>query len=454
MVTLGNGNARDELLTPVVASAASAGIADGHACALLLHFGRSVRPGRVVAWSRRAFATRWFRPFHQPARLAIIIGKVAVCSRCSSIVPEAAQFCPECGAQIARKPTALTTGSEINLEDWGRAVLGHVIGEGGMGVVYRGWLYYNPAGRLANTPPHPVAVKLLHPELQGRRRARKMFLREAGTLARLSHPNVVHFFGLSEQSGQLALVLELVHGEPLSDLIQRLRLESRRNPNLPCLPLAQAWHYFAQLLGALAAIHALGILHRDVKSSNVLVRADGVAKITDFGIAQVPAEDAKETGGSQPGTGAYMSPEQVLGKPLDPRSDLYSAAIVLFEMLTGVTPFDSPERNELMIRTAQVDEAPAAPSRLIKQAPPMLDLLMARALAKDPTHRYGSAIELGEAFRSAFGLPDSPGWQLEQRLADVAKTMSDLELRAETPAPDVAAEAAEVGTGIMTAFSK
>jgi serine/threonine-protein kinase len=348
----------------------------------------------------------------------------------------------------------LTTGSEIDLEGWGRAVLGHVIGEGGMGVVYRGWLYYNPTGRFASTPPHPVAVKLLHPELQGRRRARKMFLREAATLARLAHPNVVHFFGLSEQGGQLALVLELVHGEPLSDLIQRVRSESRRSPNLPCLPLTQAWHYFAQLLGALAGIHALGILHRDVKPSNVLVRGDGVAKITDFGIAQVPAEEARETGGTQPGTGAYMSPEQVLGKPLDPRSDLYSAAIVLFEMLTGVTPFDSPERSELMVRAAQVDEAPPAPSRLIPSAPPLLDLLMARALAKEPEHRFGSAIELGEAFRTAFGLPDSPGWKLEQRLAEVAKTMSELELSAQTPPPAMAAQAAEVGTGIMTAFSK
>ncbi len=83
-----------------------------------------------------------------------------------------------------------------------------------MGVVYRGWLYYNPAGRFANTPPHPIAVKLLHPLLQGKARARKLFLREATALARLSHPNIVHFFGLSDFDGQLALVMELVHGDP------------------------------------------------------------------------------------------------------------------------------------------------------------------------------------------------------------------------------------------------
>ena len=279
--------------------------------------------------------------------------------------------------------SAIGPGAELELEDWGRAVLGHIIGEGGMGVVYRGWLYYNPAGRFANTPPHPIAVKLLHPQLQGKARARKLFMREATALARLSHPNIVHFFGLTDFDGQLALVMELVHGESLSELIQRVRVESRRGP-LPALPLAHAWHYFAQLLGALAAIHALGILHRDIKSSNVLVRGDGVIKVTDFGIAQVPAEEARNTGGMAPGTGAYMSPEQVLNQPLDPRSDLYSAAIVLYEMLAGVTPFDAPDRSELMVRTAQVDEAPAPLSSVLRQAPPVLDLLMARALAKDP----------------------------------------------------------------------
>jgi serine/threonine-protein kinase len=368
------------------------------------------------------------------------------------VVVDEASFCPHCGRPIVKVKMQIGPGAELDLEDWGRAVLGHAIGEGGMGIVYRGWLYYNPAGRFAHTPPHPIAVKLLHPLLQGKARARKLFLREANALARLSHPNVVHFFGLSDFSGQLALVMELVHGESLSDLIQRVRSESRRAP-IPALPLAQAWHYFAQLLGALAALHALGILHRDVKSSNVLVRGDGVLKLTDFGIAQVPAEEVKSTGGMAPGTGAYMSPEQVLNKPLDPRSDLYSAAIVLYEMLTGVTPFDAPERDELMVRTAQVDEAPAPLSSVLKQAPPVLDLLMARALAKDPALRYGSAVELGETFRNALGLPQSPGWLLQQRLADVAKTMSELELPSPAQA-ELGQRAVAVGNDLEAALRK
>ena len=380
---------------------------------------------------------------------------VAECVACKSIVVDEARFCPECGTRIvqAARPS-IGPGAELDLEDWGRAVLGHAIGEGGMGVVYRGWLYYNPAGRFANTPPHPIAVKLLHPLLQGKARARKLFMREATALARLSHPNIVHFFGLSDFDGQLALVMELVHGEALSDLIARVHRESlaRRAP-LPALPLAQAWHYFAQLLGALASIHAFGILHRDIKSSNVLVRGDGVIKVTDFGIAQVPAEEARNTGGMAPGTGAYMAPEQVLNHPLDARADLYSAAIVLYEMLTGVTPFDSPDRSELMVRAAQIEQVPAKLSSILKQAPEVLDRLMARALAKDPALRYGSAVELGETFRSALGLPEAPGWSLQQELAQVAKTMSQLQLPVPAGA-ELGQQAARMGTDIMAAFRK
>lgn len=377
---------------------------------------------------------------------------VAVCAACKSIVVEEARFCPECGSKITKPKPTIGPGAELDLEDWGRAVLGHTIGEGGMGVVYRGWLYYNPAGRFAGTAPHPIAVKLLHPSLQGKARARKLFVREATALARLNHPNIVHFFGLSDFDGQLALVMELVHGEPLSDLIQRVRTESRRGP-LPCLPLAQAWHYFAQLLGALASIHAFGILHRDIKASNLLVRGDGVVKVTDFGIAQVPAEEARNTGGMAPGTGAYMSPEQVLSKPLDPRSDLYSAAIVLYEMLTGVTPFDRPDRNELMVRTAQLQEEAAPLSSLLALSPPVLDQLMTRALAKDPTHRFASAVDMGNTFRDALGLPEGPGWAAQQDLAKVAKTMSQLQM-AVAEVAELGHQAAQAGHDILSAYRK
>jgi len=303
-------------------------------------------------------------------------------------------------------------------------MMGRVIGDGGMGTVHRGWLYYNPSGPRAGTPPHEVAIKILHPSLSSRPHVRKLFLGEAEALANLSHPNIVHFHGLAESQGQLAIILEFVDGESLDVVIDR-HVKRATPGGLPALPFMRAWHYFQQLLGALAATHALGIVHRDIKPANLLIRRDGLAKLTDFGIARLPADVARSTGGMQPGTGAYMSPEQVNGVRLDGRSDLYSAAIVLFEMLTGKTPFDSGSRNELMIRAAQLEEMPPPLTQFVPQAPPVLNLLLARALAKSPEHRFPSAIDLGNAFRSALQIPDTSGWQAQQAMAAGARSIAD-----------------------------
>ncbi|MCC6900858.1 MAG: protein kinase [Polyangiaceae bacterium] len=376
---------------------------------------------------------------------------MALCRSCKHVLEDTARFCTECGApQPAREARRFGEGSELDL-GFGRVIVGDRVGEGGMGVVHRAWLYYDPEGEQAGTPPHPVAVKVLHPLLKSRDRARRLFLGEAAALSRLSHPNIVHFFAMTEPAGQLALVLELVEGEPLSAMIER-HAKHATPGGLPCMPFMRAWHFFSQLLGALAAIHALGIIHRDVKPSNMLVRVDGVMKLTDFGIARLPADDARNTGGMAPGTGAYMSPEQVLGKEIDGRTDLYSAAIVLFEMLTGVTPFDAPTRNEIMVRTAQVEEPPPAFSSYVPSAPAVLDLLFARALAKDPMHRFGSAIELGEAFRRALDLPESAGWEAQQRLADNARAISQLGLPASTGQPLAKTQADQLRTDVMHAY--
>jgi eukaryotic-like serine/threonine-protein kinase len=393
------------------------------------------------------------------------------------LVPEA-RFCPQCGLGVPKPRQRIGPGSEVVLGDLGKCVLGHAIGEGGMGVVYRGWLYYNPAGRFASTPPHPVALKVLHPLIRGRPRAERLFRHEAEVLAKLSHPNIVHYFGLFEHDGELCIAMELVQGESLAELVQRT---NARGGPLPRLPFAQAWHYLAQLLGSLASLHALGVIHRDVKSANVLIRSDDIAKLTDFGIARLPAELAKDSGGMAPGTGAYMAPEQVMGTPLDGRADLYAAAIVMFEMLTGVTPFDDPNRTELVVRAAQLDEAPPPITRLVRGAPAGLDLVFARALAKHRDLRYDSARALGDAFRTALGLPESAGWKAQAELSRVAKTLSMAMPQApdegvagvpettddvpplqqtkpeEPPAPAVRAAKAEAeryATDVMTAFKK
>jgi serine/threonine-protein kinase len=319
---------------------------------------------------------------------------------------------------------------------------------------------------------------VLHPLIRGRPRAEKLFRHEAEILGKLSHPNIVHCFGLYEHEGELCIAMELVQGESLAELLQRAG--AAPGARLPRLPFAQAWHYLAQLLGALESLHALGIVHRDVKSANVLIRTDDIAKLTDFGIARLPAELAEQSGGLAPGTGAYMAPEQVMGQPLDARADLYAAAIVMFEMLTGTTPFDSPERTELVVRAAQLDEAAPPITKLVPGAPSALDVVFARALAKNRDLRYDTARALGDAFRVALGLPDSPGWRAQAELSRVAKTLSmalpqfsdepsspRLPPTADEPivpaapelppSPAVAAAVAEAdryATDVMTAFKK
>ncbi len=319
----------------------------------------------------------------------------------------------------------LAPGATIDV-GYGRIVLDARIGEGGMGVVWRAWLFWSPASGRAHEPPAPLALKVLHTRARSRKDLRSFFMDEAEALKQLSHPNIVRFYAMVEQGGVLAIAMEYVEGDTLDEVIARhvARARIAGALALPGMPFLRAWYYFQQLLGALAATHALGFVHRDVKPSNVLVRKDGIVKLTDFGIARPssaadpsPRTPPDEAGDLAPGTGAYMSPEQVLSKPLDGRSDLYSAGIVLFEMLAGQTPFPTDGKTEFMIRRDQVETRPPAIRAFLPQAPPVLDLLFARALAKDPAARFSSAIDMGNAFRAALSLPVTPEWQAQAEMA-------------------------------------
>jgi serine/threonine protein kinase len=329
---------------------------------------------------------------------------------------------------------------------YARVVLDERIGEGGMGVVWRGWLFHAPDGKRAKDPPQMIALKVLRAQAQAKREIRQLFLNEADALRRLSHPNVVGYidlidWGAGKDGGGaswLVLAMEYVHGDTLEDVIARHVARSRLAGSgvLPGMIFRRAWYYFEQLLGALAAIHALGIVHRDVKPSNVLVRHDGIVKLTDFGIARLTGKGSLRPPPSQldqamvdlaPGTGAYMSPEQVLQGPLDARSDLYSAGVVLYEMLSGKTPF-SAEAGEFMVRKDQVETPPPPIRTWLAQAPPVIDALFARALAKDPELRFPTAVEMASAFRVALGMPETPEWAAQEQIAKEASAQHGLAL--------------------------
>ena len=334
----------------------------------------------------------------------------------------AQRVCPRCHAlQPARE--SIGPGVTIDRGD-ARLVVDARLGEGGMGVVWRAWVFRAP-GTPGAGEAEPVALKVLRPQAMIQPGVRELFLREAEALKRLSHPNVVGFHDLFEHDGSLVLSIEHVEGETLETVLARhiARAHLRGGHGLPAMPMLRAWYYFQQLLGALAAIHALGIVHRDVKPSNVLVRLDGLVKLGDFGIARfVDTPVTAATRELAPGTGAYMSPEQVLSRPLDGRSDLYSAAIVLYEMLTGRTPFLG-DQGEFAVRRAQVETPPPPIRAYLPQATPIVDVLFARALAKDPAARFESAIEMGDAFRTALGMPDTPEWRAQADIAFAARTI-------------------------------
>jgi serine/threonine protein kinase len=359
------------------------------------------------------------------------------CPHCGAAISPESRVCPSCGALQPVKKTGFTAGSTVDLGD-ARIVLDAQLGEGGMGIVWRGWLFHAPGTPRASDPPLPIAFKALAPRARAVPELRALFLREAEAMRALSHPNVVRFHALADRAGELGIAMELVDGDNLEAVIARHVARARlAGPHgLPGLPFRRAWHYMEQLLGGLGGAHALGLVHRDVKPSNVLIRRDGMVKLSDFGIAQLssqPDPAMADPNVLPPGTGPYMSPEQVLARPLDGRSDLYSAGIVLYEMIAGRTPFDTEGRGELVMRQDHVLTPPPPVRRFVPQAPPILDALFLRALAKDPSARFGSAIEMGDAFRSALGIPESPEWRAQAELAHVARVSTPPDARSSSP---------------------
>ncbi|HEY7345990.1 MAG TPA: Stk1 family PASTA domain-containing Ser/Thr kinase [Gaiella sp.] len=297
----------------------------------------------------------------------------------------------------------------------GRYRLERRLGSGGMADV---WLAEDQElGR-------KVAIKMLHERYANDTQFVERFRREATHAAGLSHPNVVSIFDRGEAEGSYFIVMEYVEGRTLKELIVTRG---------PC-PVPVAISYVRQVLAALRYAHRNGIVHRDIKPHNVLVDHEGRVKVADFGIARAGSSQMTEAG-SIIGTAQYLSPEQARGAPVDESSDLYSTGIVLYELLTGKVPFTGETPVEIAMK--HLSQVPPAPSTIRSEIPRDLDLVVLRALAKEPADRYRSAKEMDRDLELV-GRGDAVGPETEEAATMVLKGES-------TAATAVAARAPSYG---------
>lgn len=293
-----------------------------------------------------------------------------------SAPPPAAPPPPAPPAGAPRGP--LAEGTLID----GKYEVTRVLGQGGMGVVY--------LARDIHTGLD-VVVKAMRRELAHRADVRQRTLAEGRALARIDHPNVVHLKAVVVEGPAMWLVMQYIDGESLEATIERYEERGER------MPFGEALSIFQQIVAGIGAAHQEGVIHRDLKPPNVLIRRkDHVAKVTDFGIAKLPDEtDRPQTRGII-GSLWYMSPEQVTGRrDLDQRVDIYALGILLYQMLTGRVPFDAESDYDIMKMHAEAPMPRVATLR--PDVPPGVDDLIQKACAKDRNLRFQSCEELGAA---------------------------------------------------------
>jgi serine/threonine protein kinase len=250
------------------------------------------------------------------------------------------------------------------------------IGEGGMGAVFRA---------IDFMIDREVALKVLRPELAGQPAVVERFRLEAKALARLDHPNIATLYGFFRREDDFFMVMEYVRGETLASLI------GRSGALAPQVALS----LFCQMLEGIGYAHSQMIVHRDIKPPNVMLTDRGTIKLTDFGIARFLGSDRLTQHGMVVGTFEYMSPEHILGHDTDPRSDIYSLGVVLYEMLTGRLPFSTNNEYELM--KSHVEKEPSPPRSLVSHIPVRMEQATMRALSKDPRERFETASDFQNA---------------------------------------------------------
>src|SRR5271166_920897 len=274
------------------------------------------------------------------------------------------------------------------IEALGKYEIKRTLGRGAMGTVYEGW---DPiiARRVAiKTVKLPDSAD---PETED---ALARFRREAQAAGRLTHPNIVAVFDYGETNDLAYIVMEFVDGPSLKMLLDK----NER------FALADTVRVMQDLLAGLQFSHERGVVHRDIKPANVMLTSSGQSKIADFGIARIESSSMTQAG-TLLGTPAYMSPEQFMGQVVDARTDIYSAGVLLYQLLTGERPFEG-SMSAIMHKALHIE--PPVPSQLSVTAPPSFDAVVRRAMAKRPQDRFPSASAFAEAMRDALANQGEP----------------------------------------------
>ncbi|HEY6391942.1 MAG TPA: serine/threonine-protein kinase, partial [Bryobacteraceae bacterium] len=260
------------------------------------------------------------------------------------------------------------------------------LGEGGMGVVYKA---------VDTSLDRTVAIKVLNSDLSHNPDLVARFRNEAKAQANLNHTNLATLFAFLAQDGTAAMVMEFVDGETFEQIVMR------RGP----MQAVNAIPLFKQALLGIGFAHRAGIVHRDIKPSNLMVNRMGIVKVMDFGIAKVMGTRGATRTGTQMGTAWYMSPEQVLNKPVDIRSDIYSLGVTLYQMVSAHVPFEADSDFQIMLD--HVHTAPPLPTKFYPYIPKGIENAILKAIEKDPDARFqtveefGSALERPEDFTDA-----------------------------------------------------